>query len=305
MQCRRRNPICFTLCTHLLLTLALFAGPGGRVAKAAELTKEQKAAARKAYGEGQAHMKAKRWAEAVVAFKKAYDVTKDGVVMGQVAAAYAKAGDYEAALEAIKVYREAVSASDRKSADALIEEYKKKVAAGKSKHLVLPGEEPAKAPATKKEDTTEGMPPAGGQPEAGGGGGGGLDQPVVQQKKGRFWTWVALGAAGALTISALVVGLSAQSKYDELHEGCGATAGGCEESEIDSVKTRAIAADVLWGTAAAAAITAGVLFFVEGRGGGEKKKDFEDEMDEELVQDLQVSPIFSKGTYGVGASFRY
>jgi len=40
-----------------------------------------------------------RYADAIVEFKKAYEITKDGLVMGQIAEAFAKAGDYESSLE--------------------------------------------------------------------------------------------------------------------------------------------------------------------------------------------------------------
>ena len=84
---------------------------------------------------------------------------------------------------------------------------------------------------------------------------------------GRKWTWVAAGSAVLLTGAAAIVGGLAQSRFNDLNSSCGssnATRPGCDESEISALKTRTTEANVLWGLAGAAAVTAGVLFFVEG-----------------------------------------
>ncbi len=97
------------------------------------------------------------------------------------------------------------------------------------------------------------------------------EEPVVETRArgGRTWTWVAAGAAVLFTGSATYFGLSMQSKFDDLNKSCGslapAGAAGCSEGDIDSVLLRRNLANVSWGLAAAAAATAGVLFFVEGR----------------------------------------
>ncbi len=86
----------------------------------------------------------------------------------------------------------------------------------------------------------------------------------------RIWTWVAAGAAVAFAGSATYFGLAMQSKYDSLNQSCGSLAGtsytGCKPEDIDAVLLRRNLANVSWGLAAAAAATAGVLFFVEGHG---------------------------------------
>lgn len=249
-----------------------------------EDAKPDYAAAKGHFKSGQEHLKAERFGEAVAAFKKAYEITKDGLVMGQVAQAYAKAGDFENALAAIKVYREALAEGERGPADTLIKEYEAAVKEGRSKKLYLPGEEQPKAEEPKSEPSTPPPPP----PE---------EKP---RRKGRFFTWIAAGAAGALALSALVVGLNAQSKFDELSDTCKPT---CAESEVDSVKTRALVADVLWGTAAAAAVTAAVLFFVEGRKSGASEKKDPTDVEEESVR-LHFSPVVGRG-YGVSAGVRF
>jgi hypothetical protein len=95
-------------------------------------------------------------------------------------------------------------------------------------------------------------------------------QPEVRQGwwLGRKWTWVAAGSTVLLTGAAAIVGTTMQSRFDELKSSCGRGSAqqlGCSESDIDSLHTRKVTANVLWGLAGAAALTTGVLFFVEGR----------------------------------------
>jgi PEGA domain len=84
---------------------------------------------------------------------------------------------------------------------------------------------------------------------------------------GRTWTWVAAGSAVLFTAGAAVAGLSMQSKYDSLNKSCGSGSQnplGCSDSDINAVTTRRNAANVMWALAGASAVTAGILFFVEG-----------------------------------------
>ena len=117
-----------------------------------------------------------------------------------------------------------------------------------------------------------------------------------EQKDKRFYTWIAAGSAAALALSGLVVGLNAQSKYDELNDSCSPN---CSEEQVDSVKTRALVADVLFGVAAAAAVTATVLYFLEGRpSAGE-------EASKSAGRRLNIAPVVGGGTYGLSADIRF
>jgi hypothetical protein len=86
--------------------------------------------------------------------------------------------------------------------------------------------------------------------------------------RGRKWTWVAGGSTVLLAVGAITAGLSMQSKFDSLHSSCGSASQStvaCSKSDIDSVTTLKNTANIFWGLAGAAAVTTGVLFFVEGR----------------------------------------
>jgi hypothetical protein len=85
---------------------------------------------------------------------------------------------------------------------------------------------------------------------------------------GRKWAWVAGGATVLLAVGAITAGLSLQSKFDSLHNSCGSASQStvaCSRSDIDSVTTLKNTTNIFWGFAGAAAVTTGVLFFVEGR----------------------------------------
>jgi hypothetical protein len=85
---------------------------------------------------------------------------------------------------------------------------------------------------------------------------------------GRKWTWVATGSTVLLAAGAITAGVLMQEKFDSLKSSCGAgnlLRPGCPQSDIDSVSSRQTTANVLWGLTAAAAVTAGVLFYFEGK----------------------------------------
>jgi tetratricopeptide (TPR) repeat protein len=84
---------------------------------------------------------------------------------------------------------------------------------------------------------------------------------------GRTWTWVAAGSAALFAAGAGAAGLAMQSKYDSLNKSCGSASpgqSGCAESDISAVNSRRNMANAMWAIAGASAVTAGILFFVEG-----------------------------------------
>ena len=87
--------------------------------------------------------------------------------------------------------------------------------------------------------------------------------PTQKPPRGRFYTWIAAGTGLVLGAGGLTFGLLARSRYDDLKDGCGDTEVGCDSSDIDGVRHRALAANVLFGVSAAALATAGVLWFVD------------------------------------------
>jgi tetratricopeptide (TPR) repeat protein len=84
---------------------------------------------------------------------------------------------------------------------------------------------------------------------------------------GRTWTWVAVGSAVAFSAVAVTAGVAMQTKYDDLNKSCGSASAnqlGCSDSNVNDVVTRRNVANVMWALAGVSAVTAGILFFVEG-----------------------------------------
>lgn len=98
-----------------------------------------------------------------------------------------------------------------------------------------------------------------------------VPQPISPRRScclGRKWTWVAAGTSVLLAGGAATFGLLMQSKYDDLNKSCGRKSAewpGCSPSDLQSLDELKDAANVLWIAAGLTAMTAGVLFVVEGR----------------------------------------
>ena len=107
-----------------------------------------------------------------------------------------------------------------------------------------PGLEPATTTATTSTDASAGSPVS------------------ASGSSLRTMRWVGVGVSLALVGAAIGTGLSASSKYDDLKTTCGNTAVGCDKGQIDSVKTRALATNVLWGLAGVAAVGTGIMFYL-------------------------------------------
>lgn len=83
-------------------------------------------------------------------------------------------------------------------------------------------------------------------------------------RKGRVWTWVALGVGAAAGITGGAIGGAAMSRKSALEGDCvGSHCPPSAKSEADTISTMNLTADVLYGVAGAAIITGVILFFVE------------------------------------------
>ena len=89
-------------------------------------------------------------------------------------------------------------------------------------------------------------------------------EPKDEGGKKRVWTWVALGVGAAVGIAGGAVGGAAMARKNSLEEECAGNH--CLQSskgEADAIRTMNLTADILYGVAGAAAVTALILFFVE------------------------------------------
>ena len=77
--------------------------------------------------------------------------------------------------------------------------------------------------------------------------------------------WAGVGATLALGAGAVITGLQASHRYDQLRGSCGRTPEGCMPSEINEVKSRALVANVLWAATGVAALATGIVVVVNAR----------------------------------------
>jgi hypothetical protein len=80
----------------------------------------------------------------------------------------------------------------------------------------------------------------------------------------KWYVWASAGGLLAFTTAATVVSLSANSRFNGLQSTCGVDRT-CTDSQVDTVRSRATAANVLWGLAGASAIATGVSVYLSNR----------------------------------------
>jgi tetratricopeptide (TPR) repeat protein len=81
------------------------------------------------------------------------------------------------------------------------------------------------------------------------------------------YTWVMLGVTAGVGAAAIGVGAYTVAHHSDLKNGCGNSIDGCTSSQIDGLKSTAVATDVLIGVAAAAAVATVVFAVLETRKG--------------------------------------
>lgn len=74
--------------------------------------------------------------------------------------------------------------------------------------------------------------------------------------------WLATGIVGALVATSVVASIYTQSLYGSLRDSCGRTAS-CAMAQVDQLRSRAFATNVLWAVTGVAAVGAGALFYFD------------------------------------------
>ncbi len=92
--------------------------------------------------------------------------------------------------------------------------------------------------------------------------------PGVSPPLPRWVPWTLAVTTVALGTGAIISGLSASDRYDELRDSCGQSTGGCTAEQIDDVKSRAFRANILWTLAGVAALGTGVTVYVNANAAG-------------------------------------
>jgi hypothetical protein len=73
--------------------------------------------------------------------------------------------------------------------------------------------------------------------------------------------WVGGVLTLALAGGATAVGLTTNTRYDQLSNGCGKTTGGCSDASVNDIRTRSRAVNLLAALAGVSAVATGIAFF--------------------------------------------
>ena len=88
------------------------------------------------------------------------------------------------------------------------------------------------------------------------------DRIVLEPRPRRMTApaWIAAGAGAAALVGAVGFTIAARGDYQD----CRSSEPACSDAALDSLERKALAADLLWGTAAVGGIAAGVLYWMSG-----------------------------------------
>ena len=78
----------------------------------------------------------------------------------------------------------------------------------------------------------------------------------------RWVPWAGAVATVALGTVAIVSGLSASRRFDDLKGSCGQTASGCAADQVSDLRSRARTVSIFWALAGAAAVGTGITVYV-------------------------------------------
>src|SRR6266545_4482365 len=224
-------------------------------------------AAREATENGRRAYNLSRWDEAVAQFEKAYQLSGDPALLFNLAQAHRQAGHANEAVRFYKTYlREQPNSPNREIAEKQLSE----LHAADTPSPAAPATAPPPPAAPARASSPETAPSVMGAPAAS------ADVPVVvappapapaaQSTPLPGWMpLTGLVATAGLTAAAIVSGVSASSRYDELASTCGGTTAGCAAGDIDGVRSRDKLTTALWIATGVVAAGTGVAIVVNTR----------------------------------------
>ena len=236
--------------------------------------------ARAHYSKGTRLYQVGDYRQALDEFKAAHVAKPDSAFLYNIAQCHRQLGDFEQAVTLYKRYLVASpNAANRVEVERRVAEIEAELAARKRQGAVQAPAPPAPAPvvappvlgapAPSSPAPSPFAPQAAPAPAAGSPGlavqpvaVAAVAQPEPPRSSLRTLRWIGVGVTAALAGGAIASGLSASSKYDSLKSTCGNTPAGCLSSETDTVKSRALVANILWGLTGVAAVGTGVAFIL-------------------------------------------
>ncbi len=254
-------------------------------------------AAKKHYQNGERAVVAKKWKKAAKEFSIAYDITQDPVLFFKIANAYQMSGDCPSAITYFERYNAEAKPSEEYQRDTKkrINNCETKIAIANSWSTQDNSDTPS--PMDPMDDQGAGTSTAmdyAEQPAF-------VDEEVTWQKTA---AWTSIGVSAAFLTAGAVLGLSAQSREEDLNtlirfRNSADQPTSYDQTVSDRYKSLADEGDTLntmsmvaFGVAGASAATAIVFFLLD------------DSPDESAGHTL-ISPTIGKGSYGVNAGWEF
>jgi tetratricopeptide (TPR) repeat protein len=235
----------------LLICLSLIA-PRAALARPPKPSAQQLAQAKAAFGEGTVAYDAGHYEDALHAFERAHELSRNPILFFNMAACTEKLGQLRVAVTYLRTYLSEVPQAD----DA--DKVRERIGGLEARAQQIEDQQAEDQRRLEEEARRPKEPPPPVAVVV-------QTPPLVEHEStGRRYAggFAALGATAVFGVVAAGLGGSAVVKYNNLDSSCGAV--GCG-SRVDSVRNQAIAADAFIGLTGAAAVTTVILFALEAR----------------------------------------
>ncbi len=189
--------------------------------------------ARRHFESGVAYLEESDYDSALVAFQKAYDLSKRPEILLNLATVQERKGDLTAAVAALHAYLDAAPEGEHMTTVKLRLQNLDKRRTEQAERKPAPAEPPPAPP-----PPTTAVPQPAPQPSAP------PASPRLEQS--RLPAFISLGVGGLMAGGALATGLVAKAKYDDAEETCGHF---CRDDQLSSSRTFALTSTVLTGAA--------------------------------------------------------
>ncbi|MFZ5891181.1 MAG: tetratricopeptide repeat protein [Myxococcota bacterium] len=189
--------------------------------------------ARRHFESGAAYLEESDYDNALRAFQKAYDLSKRPEILINIATVQERRADIDGAITALKAYLEAAPNGEHAETVRLrIQNLEKRRPATPS------GETPPAASSVPAPEPARPAPVLAPQPPP--------PTPIEPQRPNRVPAFIALGVGAAAGAGALVTGLIAKGKYDDLKDTCSPN---CTDAQLSSSRSLALTSTLLTGVA--------------------------------------------------------
>ncbi len=203
--------------------------------------------ARRHFESGAAYLQQSDNDNALREFQAAYSLSKRPALLLNIANVYERMGKLKEAVDALTKYlAEDPKSPDRTTQETRIANLKKRIESGET--TPPPVASASAAPVqSAAPPVSSSVPPF-------------VEAPKPTRGPNRTPAYIALGAGGALALSAIITGIVAKNKFDKADKGA-SSCRPCSDDQISSIKTMALVSTILSGAAVVSVGVGGVLFF--------------------------------------------